>query len=68
MDLRGLNAIELSSDKSTVLVGTGATWDAVYEKLDPLRLSVNGGRAAGVGKPPISLLLTYTVSRRANNN
>ena len=68
LDLRGLNTIELSADKSTVLVGTGATWDAVYEKLDPLRLSVNGGRAAGVGKHSMPLLSTYTASTRARND
>ena len=47
-DLRALNSIEISADKSTVSVGVGAPWDAVYEKLDPLGLSVNGARASGV--------------------
>ncbi|RYP81006.1 hypothetical protein DL769_002186 [Monosporascus sp. CRB-8-3] len=50
IDLRVLDTVKLS-DKSTVFVGTGASWDAVYAKLDPLDLSVNGGQAAGVGKP-----------------
>lgn len=50
IDLAGLNAVELSADLSTVSVGVGASWDMVYAKLDPLGLSVNGGRAAGVGE------------------
>ncbi|KAI1504679.1 hypothetical protein F5X99DRAFT_432464 [Biscogniauxia marginata] len=33
--LRGLNSVDLSADKSSVSVGTGATWDAVYDKLEP---------------------------------
>ena len=48
-DLRALDSVEISADKSTVSVGVGATWDAVYERLDPLDLSVNGSRASGVG-------------------
>lgn len=50
IDLRNLNAIELSANQSTVSVGVGASWDMVYALLDPLGLSVNGGRAAGVGE------------------
>lgn len=50
IDLRPLNTIQLSTDKTTVSVGVGATWDLVYAKLDPLGLSVAGGRAAGVGE------------------
>ncbi|KAK3689098.1 hypothetical protein B0T22DRAFT_460912 [Podospora appendiculata] len=49
IDLRGLNAIEVSADHSTVSIGVGATWDAVYAKLDPLGVTVAGGRAAQVG-------------------
>lgn len=49
IDLRGLNAVEVSSDRSIVSVGAGATWRDVYSKLDPLGLSVAGGRSAQVG-------------------
>ncbi|KAI0490431.1 hypothetical protein F4859DRAFT_458007 [Xylaria cf. heliscus] len=55
IDLRALNSITLSKDNSTALVGVGNTWDAVYEKLDPLQLSVNGGRSAGVGVGGLTL-------------
>lgn len=50
IDLRNLSGIALSEDKSTVSVGVGASWDMIYALLDPLSLSVNGGRAAGVGE------------------
>lgn len=55
IDLRGLNSIELSADKSAVTIGAGATWDAVYDKLDPMGLSVAGGRVAGVGVGGLAL-------------
>ncbi|KAI5919909.1 putative oxidoreductase [Camillea tinctor] len=55
IDMRGLNSVDLSADKSSVSVGTGATWDAVYGKLDPLGLSVAGGRVAGVGVGGLTL-------------
>lgn len=50
IDLRGLDAIKLSSDRETVEVGVGAHWGDVYEALDPLGLSVNGGRASTPGE------------------
>ncbi|KAK0616093.1 putative oxidoreductase [Bombardia bombarda] len=49
IDLRSLNDIDVSADRKTVSIGAGASWDAVYAKLDPLGLCVAGGRAAGVG-------------------
>ncbi|KAK3375435.1 hypothetical protein B0H63DRAFT_503291 [Podospora didyma] len=55
VDLRALNAINLNQDRSIVSVGVGATWDAVYRKLDPPRLSAVGGRAAGAGVGGLTL-------------
>ncbi|KAI3317205.1 putative oxidoreductase [Xylariaceae sp. AK1471] len=55
IDLRGLNSVDLSADQSSVSVGAGATWDAIYGKLDPLGLSVAGGRVAGVGVGGLTL-------------
>ncbi|KID81698.1 FAD-binding, type 2 [Metarhizium guizhouense ARSEF 977] len=49
VDMRGLDSVVVSGDKSSVTVGAGATWDAVYETLDALGLSAAGGRVAGVG-------------------
>lgn len=55
IDLRGLNSVELSADHSIVSAGAGATWDLIYNKLDPLGLSVAGGRVAGVGVSGLTL-------------
>ncbi|KAI1850162.1 hypothetical protein JX266_004541 [Neoarthrinium moseri] len=55
IDLRSLNSIKLHPDKSIVSLGVGATWDAVYAELDPLGLSVTGGRIAGVGVGGLTL-------------
>ncbi|KAI1660379.1 putative oxidoreductase [Daldinia decipiens] len=49
IDLRSLNTIEVSKDKSIVSVGAGALWGDVYSALDPLGISVAGSRAAQVG-------------------
>lgn len=50
IDLRLLNAVEVSMDRKTVAVGVGATWGDVYKVLDSLGLSVNGGRASTPGE------------------
>ena len=55
LDLRALDSIEFSEDGETVKVGPGASWDAVYRKLDPLGRSVAGGRVAGVGVGGLTL-------------
>ncbi|EHA19834.1 hypothetical protein ASPNIDRAFT_123216, partial [Aspergillus niger ATCC 1015] len=70
IDLRALNTIQVQEaptendeDESaqnkeaqhTVFVGAGATWGEVYALLDPLGLSVAGGRAAQVGVGGLTL-------------
>ncbi|KAI1120718.1 hypothetical protein F5Y10DRAFT_289356 [Nemania abortiva] len=55
IDIRALNSVDVHSDTSTVSVGAGAAWDDVYVKLDPIGLSVNGGRAAEVGVGGLTL-------------
>lgn len=55
VDLRGINSIDLSVDELTVSVGPGATWNAVYGKLNPLELSVTGGRIVGVSVAGLTL-------------
>jgi hypothetical protein len=62
IDLHGLNSIKLSADKSSVSVGFGATWEAVYETLDPIGLSVAGGRVAKTTGSPICVALTVLIS------
>ncbi|KAL3431352.1 hypothetical protein BDV09DRAFT_198803 [Aspergillus tetrazonus] len=49
IDLRAMNDIDLSSDRSKVQIGPGATWGQVYKVLDPLNITVTGGRAASIG-------------------
>lgn len=55
IDLARLNSIKVNAQDSTVSVGPAATWDAVFTKLDPLGLSVAGGRVAGVGVGGLTL-------------
>lgn len=65
IDMRAFNDISINEDQSLVSIGVGATWDAVYARLDPLGLSVNGGRAAGVGVGGLTLGggISYTSPR-----
>ena len=56
IDLRGLDSIEVDgvtarsdNGEKVISVGPGATWDQVYDALEPLGLMVAGGRNAGVG-------------------
>ncbi|KAI8962371.1 putative oxidoreductase [Daldinia sp. FL1419] len=55
IDLRPLNTIEVKEDKSMVSIGVGATWGDVYSKLDPLGISVAGGRVAHLGVGGLTL-------------
>lgn len=55
LDLARLSSIQINAEESTVSVGPAATWDAVFAKLDPLGLSVAGGRVAGVGVGGLTL-------------
>jgi FAD/FMN-containing dehydrogenase len=43
------NETKVSSDKKTVALGAGLTWDQVYDALQPTGLNVVGGRVLGVG-------------------
>ncbi|KAL2865154.1 FAD-binding oxidoreductase [Aspergillus lucknowensis] len=55
IDLTSLNNITLTDDRETVSVGAGATWGDVYAVLEPIGLSVPGGRAAQVGVGGLAL-------------
>ncbi|KAI0157384.1 putative oxidoreductase [Xylariaceae sp. FL1272] len=55
IDIRELGDINVSNDHSTVSVGAGATWGAVYGQLDALGLSVAGGRVGNVGVGGLTL-------------
>ena len=42
-------------NNGTVDIGTGIPWDNVYSTLDPLNVTVPGGRVTGVGVAGFSL-------------
>jgi hypothetical protein len=49
VDLRELNSVTISEDRSIAAIGSGAVWSEVYPLLVPHNLTVMGGRVAGVG-------------------
>ncbi len=55
VNLGRLNSVSLSKDRTTASVRPGQTWYDVYQKLDPLGISVVGGREAGVGVGGLTL-------------
>ncbi|PQE19361.1 FAD binding domain-containing protein [Rutstroemia sp. NJR-2017a BVV2] len=55
INMAKLNMVELSGDRSTVAIGPGNTWYDVFKVLDPLGVSVVGGREAGVGVGGLTL-------------
>lgn len=55
LDLSRLDNVTLSGDNSVVSIGPGTTWSNVYSTLDPLNLTVAGGRSGGVGVGGLTL-------------
>lgn len=49
IDLAQLNGIKVAEDRSTVTVGPGNRWYDVYAAIEPLGITVVGGRASTVG-------------------
>ncbi|KAL8715302.1 MAG: hypothetical protein Q9225_006426 [Loekoesia sp. 1 TL-2023] len=49
IDMRRINTIVVSEDKTITSVGAGALWRDIYIKLDSMGLATSGGRAAQVG-------------------
>ncbi|PQE08956.1 oxidoreductase FAD-binding protein [Rutstroemia sp. NJR-2017a WRK4] len=49
IDLRSINTVEVNETRGIASIGGGAIWGHVYEKLDPLGLSVVGGHVYDVG-------------------
>lgn len=49
LDLGDFNRVQVSEDRSVVSLGPSARWRDVWEVLDPLGITVAGGRDAGVG-------------------
>ncbi|KUJ13466.1 FAD-binding domain-containing protein [Mollisia scopiformis] len=55
IDMTGLNAVAVNDDQTVVSVGSGGSWLDVYAYLDPLGLSVAGGRNGLVGVGGLTL-------------
>ncbi|KAF1849247.1 FAD binding domain protein [Cucurbitaria berberidis CBS 394.84] len=55
IDLKNLNCVELSEDKSIAKIGAGNRWEHVFEKLAKDGLAVAGGRSGDVGVGGYSL-------------
>lgn len=49
IDLVNLNEVSYDASSSTVKVGAGNRWKAVYTALDPYNVTVVGGRVLDVG-------------------
>lgn len=49
IDLSRLDSLQISEDQSTTSVGTGRKWGDVYQELEPLNLTVVGGRDTQIG-------------------
>jgi FAD/FMN-containing dehydrogenase len=68
IDLASINSFQLSTDQSTVSIGSGARWQQVYKFLNKTGLSVQGSRSGDIGVsdfstggiiPTSSLLLCF---------
>lgn len=55
MDLAYLDQVQVSTERTLTRVGAGNRWVNVYSQLDPLGLSVIGGRVAAVGVGGLTL-------------
>ncbi len=55
MDMRSMNTVAVSSDRSIVSIGAGALWSEAYPMLDAMRLSISGGRLSNVGVAGLTL-------------
>ncbi len=49
IDLSRMNDVQVAADRTTTTFGPAARWVDVYDTLDPLGLTVCGGRASDVG-------------------
>lgn len=54
-DLKKLDTVTLSQDRTSTAVGAGNTWYSVYSQLDPYNVTVIGGRVAAIGVGGLTL-------------
>lgn len=55
IDMTSLSSVSVNEDYNIVHIGAGASWLDVYQFLDPLGLSVAGGRNGLIGVGGVSL-------------
>ncbi|KAL8854847.1 MAG: hypothetical protein Q9221_000353 [Calogaya cf. arnoldii] len=55
IDLSQMDRVVVSRNRKLTAVGAGARWQDVYSKLDPMNLSVVGGRVGSVGVSGLTL-------------
>ena len=55
LDMRSMNSIAVSPDKSVISIGAGALWSDAYPILDSMGLSISGGRLSNVGVAGLTL-------------
>lgn len=55
VDLKHLNQLSVSHDQTEAAVGAGNVWSNVYNYLDPLGLTVIGGRVSNIGVGGLTL-------------
>ncbi|EFX00462.1 FAD-binding domain containing protein [Grosmannia clavigera kw1407] len=55
IDLSGLNGITVSQDQSQTSIGAENLWYDVYTHLDPMNITVIGGRVAAIGVGGLTL-------------
>ncbi|KAI9845650.1 MAG: hypothetical protein M1837_004624 [Sclerophora amabilis] len=61
IDLRSIKDVKVSLDRSITSVGAGALWGDVYTTLDPMSLSVIGGRVSSVGVGGLTTGVNYEI-------
>ena len=55
IDLKYLNELEVSADRTITHAGPGNRWENVYAKLDQMKLAVIGGRNGDIGVGGLTL-------------
>lgn len=49
IDMRDINGLKVADDRLTTSIGTGRKWGEVYRELEPMNLTVVGGRDTQIG-------------------
>ena len=60
ISMRRFNKVIYHPNDKTVDVGAGLIWDEVYAALDPLNVTVTGGRLSGIGVAGLTLGCGYS--------